>query len=473
MRSFRTLLALRVAGGITAGVTAVAILSWLALREALDRELDVSVLNVASIQASSLTEDPTGVMRFHEWDLTPEEAASVRDLNRYAQVWNGDGQSLLRTRYITHDLPLDTSALERVVRGELVWTEGEFQGIAIRSLYYPLERLGALHSRHVLQVAAPLESRDRMLRTVGLFFLGLTVAAGVASFLAGWWLASRMIHPVDTIIDQAEAIGLDRGQRQIEAYADTREYQRLVQVLNRMLERLGLALEAHRRFTADASHELRSPLTAMRGELEVARRRERTPEEYRQVIDSALEEVGRLSRIAEDLLTLTRSEAGVTPLQTREVDLAEGARRAVERLARRAEEKGVEVNVEPGNGVRARVDPDLVDRVVWNLLDNALKLTPSGGRIDVAVTADGVYVVLEVADTGPGIPPDRLDQIFERFYRLDPSRSHGGGEGGAGLGLAIVRAICHLHGGWVEARNREGNGAVLRAAFPVQGPPLG
>lgn len=471
MRSFRTMLALRVAGGITAGVIAISVLSYLSLREALDRELDASLINVASIQASSLTEDPTGVMRFHEWELTPEEAASVRDLNRFAQVWNGEGESLLRTQYITTDLPLDEEALEAAIQGELAWTEGRFQGILIRSLFYPLERLGELHTRHVLQVAAPLESRDRMLATVALFLLGLSLSAGVASFVAGWWLASRMVHPVDDIIDQAESIGVDRGRRIIEAYADTREYQRLVQVLNGMLTRLDAALEAQRRFTADASHELRSPLTALRGELEVARRRERSKEEYARVLDSALDEVERLSRIAEDLLTLTRSEAGVVSPQKEMVDLRARIVPTLERLGRTAEEKGVRVELLPGDAVTALVDPDLLDRVVWNLVDNAIKFTPPGGEVEARLCAEGRYAVLEIRDTGPGIPPDRIPQIFERFVRLDDSRTPGEREGGTGLGLAIVRAISDLHGGRVEAGNRTAGGAVFRVFLPLMKEP--
>ncbi|MGW8265188.1 MAG: sensor histidine kinase [Longimicrobiales bacterium] len=471
MRSFRTMLALRVAGGITAGVIAISVLSYLALREALDRELDASLINVASIQASSLTEDPTGVMRFHEWELTPEEAASVRDLNRFAQVWNGEGESLLRTQYITTDLPLDEEALEAAIRGELAWTEGRFQGIPIRSLFYPLERLGELHTRHVLQVAAPLESRDRMLATVALFLLGLSLSAGVASFVAGWWLASRMVHPVDDIIDQAESIGVDRGRRIIEAYADTREYQRLVQVLNGMLTRLDAALEAQRRFTADASHELRSPLTALRGELEVARRRERSKEEYARVLDSALDEVERLSRIAEDLLTLTRSEAGVVSPQKEMVDLRTRIVPTLERLGRTAKEKGVRVELLPGDAVTALVDPDLLDRVVWNLVDNAIKFTPPGGEVEARICVEGGHAVLEIRDTGPGIPPDRIPQIFERFVRLDDSRTPGEREGGTGLGLAIVRAISDLHGGRVEAGNRTGGGAVFRVFLSLMKEP--
>lgn len=472
MRSFRNLLALRVAAVITLGVGAVSVLSFFALRNALDRELNVSLVNVASIQASALTEDPSGVMRFHEWELTPEEAASIRDLNRYAQVWDADGVSLLRTRYITRDLPLDTLALRTAAEGELTWTEGEFQGIPIRSLYYPLERLGELHRRHVLQVAAPLEARNRTLLVVALLLLAVTVTAGGGSHLSGWWLANRMIRPVDDIADQAEGVGLEDGAAapRIEAYADTEEYQRLVHVLNRMLQRLDAALKAQKRFTADASHELRSPLTALRGELEVAARRERSPEEYRRVMASALDEVKRLSRTAEDLLTLTRSEAGAAMARPRSVDPADRARGAVERLGRIVEEKELDVGVTVRDPVRAEADPDLLDRLLWNVLENAVKFTPPSGTVEVVVTREADEAVVEVRDTGPGIPPGEEEAIFERFYRLDGSRTPGQSrEGGTGLGLAIVRAIARLHGGSVTAANRPGGGAVFTLRLPLAG----
>ncbi|MFG1690638.1 sensor histidine kinase [Gemmatimonadota bacterium] len=463
-RSFRRQLALRVAVTMTVGVGAVAALSFYVLRVSLDRELNVSIVNVASIQASSLTEDPTGIMRFHEWELTPEEAASIRDLNRYAQVWDGEGRSLLRTQYITEDLPLDTAALRRAAAGELVWTEGEFQGIPIRTLYYPLERLGELHPRHILQIAAPLETRDRMLLIAGILLLGIVATTGAGTFVGGWWLAKSAVQPVDRIIDQAEGIGRGSQSRQIEAYADTMEYHRLVQVLNEMLARLDSAIESQRRFTADASHELRSPLTALRGELEVSRRRERSPEEYARVIDSSLEEVERLSRISEDLLTLTRSEAGAVTLQPREISLAERARATANRLERQAGEKEIAVTVR--GEAEASLDPDLMDRVIWNLLDNAIKFTPRGGQVSVEVRREEDAVVLEVTDTGPGIPDEQPTRIWERFFRADESRTHSDGSAGTGLGLAIVQAIVRLHGGEAFAENQPGGGALFLVRLP-------
>jgi hypothetical protein len=160
--SFRWQLALRFAAAVVLGMIAISVVSYHVVRHVLDRELDASLFNVASIQAASVTDAPGGTMRFHEWELTPAEAASVRDLNRYAQVWSADAESLLRTRYITDDLPLDTTALHSAARGQLVLTEQTFQERPIRSLYYPLERLGPLHANHVLQVAAPLDARNRM-----------------------------------------------------------------------------------------------------------------------------------------------------------------------------------------------------------------------------------------------------------------------------------------------------------------------
>ncbi|MCJ7627976.1 MAG: HAMP domain-containing protein, partial [Longimicrobiales bacterium] len=310
MRSFRFLLGVRVTVVMTAAVTGVAVLSYFGLRQALDRELNASMINVASIQAATVTDDPSGAMHFHEWELSAEEAASVRELIRYLQIWGTDGESLLRTGHITQDLPLDRAALSKAANGELAWTEGTFQGIPIRALYYPLERLGELHIRHVLQVAAPLEARNRMLNAVGLLLLSIVATVAATTFLGAWWLARRAVQPVDAIVDQAEAIAAGSPRRSIEAYADTLEYRRLVQVLNRMLGRLNAAMETQKRFTADASHELRTPLTVLRGEMEVALRKDRTPEEYTRVLKSSLEETERLSRLAEDLLTLTRSEAG-------------------------------------------------------------------------------------------------------------------------------------------------------------------
>jgi two-component system OmpR family sensor kinase len=450
-------------------VAAVALLSHYAVRQALDRELNASMINVASIQAATVTDDPSGAMHFHEWELTADEAASVRDLIRYLQIWSAEGESLLRTSHITEDLPLDTAALARAASGRLTWTEGSFQGIPIRALYYPLERFGELHIQHVLQVAAPLEARDRMLKTATLVLLLILATVAALTFSGAWWLAGRAVQPVDTIVDQAEAIAAGSPRRSIEAFANTLEYERLVQVLNRMLGRLDGAMETQRRFTADASHELRTPLTVLRGELELALRKDRAREEYIRVLKTSLEEAERLSRLAEDLLILTRSEAGAQSLQLRDIDLGGRIRHAMDRFAHQAKQKRVELLCPDLGDIRVEADPDLMDQVIWNLLGNALKFTPSGGEVGIQIQTEDGGVTLEVMDTGPGIPPEKLQSVFNRFVRIDEARTSGEETSGTGLGLAIVKAIVELHGGTVSADNRPAGGAVFRVTLAAAG----
>ncbi len=467
MRSFRAQLALRFTLAMAAAVALLSAVSLVGLRWFLDRELNASILNVASIEAASVTDSPSGAMHFHEWELTPEEAASVRDLIRYAQVWRDDGVSLLRSQFMTRDLPLDTAALRVASAGELVWDEATFQGMPVRSLYYPLERFGPAHRHHILQVAAPLVGRHEMVDRLALFFAGVTLLVTLASFAGSWWLAGRAVRPVHEVMDQAEAIGAGSLDRRISAWADTREYRRLVEVLNTMLARIQRAFEAQRRFTADASHELRSPLTAMRGELELALRRERSPEEYREVLESSLEEVERLSRITEDLLTLARSDAGALRPHDEMADAADVAARIVDRLRGQAESAGVTVSLRTAGSTRGRLDPGLLGQVVWNLTDNAIKFTPAGGEVRVEVVGAGGAVRVDVSDTGPGLG-EEPERAFERFFRADPSRSLRSDTAGTGLGLAIVKAVADAHGGSVYAENLPDGGARVGVVLPVE-----
>lgn len=447
-------------------LVSISVASVVGLRTLLDRRIDSSILNVASIQAASLTDEPSGAMRFHEWELTPEEAASVRDLIQYAQVWRHDGVSLLRSQYMTSDLPLDPDALRQADAGELVWTSATFEGFPNRVLYYPLDRFGPAHERHVLQVAAPLRSRDQLVARVSAFFSALSLLGTAAIFAGAWWLAGRAVRPVHEIIDQAEDIRAGSLDRRIRAYADLKEYRRLVEVLNTMLVRIQGAFEAQRQFTADASHELRSPLTAMRGELEIALRRQRTPEEYRRALGSTLEEVLRLGRITEDLLILARSDGGALKPRREAIDVGRAVRSVVERLSRQAKRKQVAVRTILPDDVTAELDPVLLGQVVWNLVDNAINFARDGGLVRVSVECTDGEVSLIVDDDGPGFRDGEVERVFDRFYRADAARTHAGG---TGLGLSIVQAVVAAHGGTVAAENRKGGGARVVARFPRVG----
>jgi two-component system, OmpR family, sensor kinase len=435
----------------------------------LDRELDASVLSVASIQAASLIDSPDDEMHFHEWDVSPEEAASVRELNRFAQVWKSTGESMLRSQYMTEDLPLDQNALLDAAGGQLVWREGLFDGDPIRSLYYPLGRLGPTHETHVLQVAAPLTGRNAMIRRSAVFLGGIGLIVVLGTLLGSWWLAGTVVRPVHEIIDQAEAIEAGSTSR-ISAYADSEEYTRLVRTLNTMLARLQRAYEGQRRFTADASHELRTPLTALRGELELALRRPRSGEEYVEVVESSLEEVLRLADITEELLLLARVDAGAARLNLEESSLSEAARLVCDRLTPEAGKRGVNLNVVADVAGTGSFDPVLIHQMVSNLIGNAFKFTPVGGEIRVTVTGDSDEIVLAVDDSGPGLGP-MPERVFERFFQADPARAADSDRaGGSGLGLSIVSAIVAAHEGRVTAGSSDLGGASIRVILPRVSP---
>ena len=242
------------------------------------------------------------------------------------------------------------------------------------------------------------------------------------------------------------------------------ELGRLAAAFDRMLERLDKAFQRERRFVADVSHELRTPLTALRGRIEVTLTRPRSRSEYEDTLRSLEREVARLTRLSEDLLLLARFDRGALTPRTEQVDLSgllASVGEQVRPLAQARSQKLVE-DVEPDLGLRA--DPDQLIRLFFNLLDNALKFTGDGGRIELIGRRNGESITVEVSDTGAGIGPEHLDSVFDRFYRAEGSRSRA--TGGHGLGLAIASEIARAHGGTLSASSRLGEGSTFMVTLP-------
>jgi heavy metal sensor kinase len=244
------------------------------------------------------------------------------------------------------------------------------------------------------------------------------------------------------------------------------EFGQLASVFNESLERLEEAFEQLRRFTADASHELRTPLTAIRSVGEVALQRSLSAAAYREVIGSMLEEVDRLTRLVESLLTLTRGESGRIQPALEVVDLSGLAVSVVEHLRVLAEEKEQSVTIDATAEVSATCDPAILRLGLINVLDNAIKYTPHRGtiRVEVRETPSG-EAAIEVEDTGLGISAVHQGRIFERFYRVDQGRSRDAG--GTGLGLATARWAVEVNGGRIELESEEGKGSLFRIVLPM------
>jgi len=289
--------------------------------------------------------------------------------------------------------------------------------------------------------------------------LGVVLLVTGATFVGAWWLAGSAVHPVCEITEQATRIEAGTLDQRIVAHADTDEYRGLVAVLNRMLERIDAAFKSQRRLTADVSHELRSPLTVLRGEIEVALRSERSAGDYQHVLRSALEEIARLTAMSDDLLLVTRADAGLVAARAAPTDVHAMIRGALERMGARIEERALTVRTEldPGLGCVA-LDPTLTRRLLDELLDNAVKFAPVGGLVVVTTTAAGRTLHLAVENSGSPLVPDEMAHLFEPFYRADQARTRGTG---TGLGLALAAAVTRLHGGSIRAVNVPGGGVRL------------
>ena len=316
----------------------------------------------------------------------------------------------------------------------------------------------------LLVVAGSLDDqREALHRLLILLVLGGPVAAGLAGGV-GWLVARAALRPVEDMRIEAEAVSASEPGRRLPVAATGDELARLGESLNQMLARLEEAAERERRFVDDAAHELRTPLANLKAELELALRRARTPEALEASVRSAGEETDRLVRLAEDLLVLSRQEAGRLPIRREDTGVSDLVRRTAATFSARASEQGIALEVSASNDVRARLDTARVQQAVGTLIENAMRHTPVGGRITVSLTDGEEGTAIEVADTGPGFETSFLPRAFEPFSRTEDGRPRSAG--GAGLGLAIVRAVAEAHGGTAEARNSPGGGASVLVRFP-------
>ncbi len=318
--------------------------------------------------------------------------------------------------------------------------------------------------KYFVQVAASESYNNEILRDLlGVLALALLLATAIA-VTGGVFLIRSSLKPLDAIAARAQKI-TSRSLHERMPVCDTGdELQQLSFSLNRMIERLEETFHHISRFSADASHELRTPLTIMRGELEDVVQNPKIDTEARATLGSVLEETVRLSKIVDQLLTMSRLDAGEAFLELSRFDFAELVRTTVEYMRLLADEKKLALKVEAADPVQVEGDPSRLQQVVVNLLDNAIKYTPEGGSVTVHVGAEEDKAVLTVTDTGIGISQEGQEHIFERFYRTDKARSRQ--LGGTGLGLSIVKSIGTAHGGRVSVKSAEGNGSAFRFEIP-------
>jgi len=275
----------------------------------------------------------------------------------------------------------------------------------------------------------------------------------------------RALRPVDRISQKAEQITQQNPSERLPVVHTGDELERLSISLNHMIGRLEDAIRNSKQFVADASHELRTPLTVLQGELESLTQAPRIEDGIRETLGSMLEEVERLAAVVEGMLAVSRLDAGEAQAERVQFDLAELVLTTADQMSLLAEDKKITVRCDAEQRVTVEGDRARLKQVIVNLLDNAIKYTPNGGVVRLRVARDAGHAIVDVIDNGIGIPPDALPQVFERFFRVDGSRSRD--QGGAGLGLSIVKSICTAHGADVEVTGMPEGGSCFRIRQPL------
>jgi heavy metal sensor kinase len=317
-----------------------------------------------------------------------------------------------------------------------------------------------------IHAAVPTEPFDQALDRFRLIEQeGLPALVLIASLL-GYWLSGRSLAPVDKIIRTAEMIGVDNLSRRLEVPKPHDELRRLTETLNAMLGRIESSFQKITQFTADASHDLRTPVAVVRATAEIALRKPRSQAEYEEALSRVLQTSVETSAMLENLLMIARADAGAAGLEMHPVDLKTHIRRAQEHGEILAATKSLSFTSHlPESTVLVKGDAIAIDRLLMILVDNAVKYTPPGGRCEIALTMSEAEVHIAVKDSGVGIESGDLESIFERFYRADKTRSRE--ISGAGLGLAIARWIANVHGGSITAESVIGAGSVFRVKLPA------
>jgi two-component system OmpR family sensor kinase len=323
---------------------------------------------------------------------------------------------------------------------------------------------------YTLVVLQSLHSQQEMFRELAqTFSLVIPIAVLLAS-AGGYFLAYKSLAPVVAMSTQAGRIGAATLHERLPVKNEKDELGHLARSFNQLLDRLDQSFDRQRRFMADASHELRTPVAILRGEAEVALSRpDRKPEEYRESLAVLRAESQRLTHIVEDLFTLARADAGQYPLSPHDFYLDELVADCTRTTRTLALAKRITLNCDAAQELPVHADEALLRRMILNLLDNAIKYTPERGRVSVAARRDGGEYALSITDTGPGIPVELQPRIFERFFRADKARSRAESDGGgAGLGLSIARWIAEAHHGRLELARSDASGSTFTAYLPAK-----
>lgn len=462
MLNFRTRLVFTHLIVIVAVLTFTAIGADWALSKSIHAQLDAALLALAETEMGMLLDGNNQSVKIHEIPAGPTPVSFVR-LDRLVQIINLQGEVLARSSNLgSANLPVSPELLGKLVKGETVFeTYNDFGEEPTRMVTIPVH---SPRSNLAIQVAGSLDDVRHTVETATLLFILMSFALLIAVAITGTSLTRRAFRAIDNIVCQARRIGEASLSERLPHPGSQDEIGRLVDTLNEMLDRLEQSFEIQRRFTSDASHELRSPLNRLRTELEVTIRRPREVHEYLETLNSCADEVLQMTEIVDELLMLARLDAGLEKVTSEMVSINQLMKEVVEKFLPQATSRQIHISIDSSSNIDLPIASGALRIVLNNLVDNAIKFSPNNSMILIGLKTTDKEAILSVSDQGPGIPFDELPKLFERFYR--GTASYSTLAPGTGLGLALSKAIIHAYGGRIEASNILGEGARFSVWIP-------
>jgi len=438
---------------------------YIVLRTELDRSTELFLADKLHVLRTMLRERPDDEDALREEIVL--ESAARRFQQFYIRLIDEHGAPILTTPGM--DEQLDLAELESRTQGrpERSISMSGPHGRPFRVASAAVAVGTPPTHNDTVQIAIDVSQEEDLLARYRLWFWGILLATSILFPLVGFRIARHGIRPVEEIAATARRITSTNLRERIGAEGYPSELASLAGTFNKMLDRLEESFERISKFSADIAHDLRTPVNNIRGEAEVALAHARTVDEYRDVLESSLEEAVRLSELIGDLLLLARAESPLTELHREHLNVGELLTTVRDYYEASASDSGISLAInDEAKPLSAELDRSLMLRAVSNLVSNAIAHTPHGGTVTLAATNEDAAIRIEVSDTGVGIPAEALPRVFDRFFRVDPSRSKTSG-GGTGLGLAIVQSILTLHGGSAEITSQLGCGTRVTLRMPT------
>jgi len=453
---------------------------YLTLSGSLHRDVDHKLRSLAELIASEST-SPLSKFSFGNIDQTLEDSMNLKPIGKFIQVLDESGRIGRKSENLKSvQLPISLQALRNASKGLITYeTNRSLGNVPLRIITFPVKENDQV--TNIIQVASSLQDVEDVLRTL-VIILVITVPSILMIFsLGGQFLANKALKPVDRITQTARIITSQNLNQRIQTLKVKDEISRLIDTFNEMISRLDQSFRQIKQFTTDASHELKTPLTILKGEVEVGLRKKRLPHEYEQILQSNLEEINRMSKIVEDLLLLSKADIGEIRLIKEDIDLTRFITGLIEQMKILAQPKNIRIETSNHQGeIHILGDPLRMRELFINLIENGIKYTEEGGSILITIAKETddpfsplpphgkrkeAFANVTVADTGIGIAKEDHEKIFNRFFRVDKARSRE--QGGSGLGLSICKWIVEAHQGEITVHSEPGKGSSFIVRLPL------